>query len=238
MSWPSTETLPALGIDDAADDADQRGLAGAIGAQQRKDLATADVKVDAFQRLEAGAIGLGEVCDGDDGGHVGLDCNGGRHKAADRPARGEHRQIGTRAPPCKRPPGRRAQRQSTSGGKSSYLKYAASRRRSDGEPALPPRFASITRRQTSTVAASPRSLAASSTIHAVSSDLSRAGPPQMTPKRSGANGMTFIADSSQPGSIGRLTAASTWSGVRDRKPRSRRSCGTGRIREHSARSRP
>jgi hypothetical protein len=48
MSWPSTVTLPLLAVDDAADDADQRGLAGAVGAEQREDLAAADVQVDAF----------------------------------------------------------------------------------------------------------------------------------------------------------------------------------------------
>jgi hypothetical protein len=40
----------AAGVDDAADDADQRGLAGAVGAEQREDLAALDVEVDALQR--------------------------------------------------------------------------------------------------------------------------------------------------------------------------------------------
>jgi hypothetical protein len=34
-----TVTRAAAGVDDAADDADQRGLAGAVGAEQREDLA-------------------------------------------------------------------------------------------------------------------------------------------------------------------------------------------------------
>ena len=56
-------------IGDAADDADQRGLAGAVRAEQRKDLAAVDIEIDAVQRLEAGAIGFGQIGDGNDGGH-------------------------------------------------------------------------------------------------------------------------------------------------------------------------
>jgi hypothetical protein len=40
------------GIAHAADDADQRGLAGAVGAEQGKNLAAPDVQVDVFQRLK------------------------------------------------------------------------------------------------------------------------------------------------------------------------------------------
>ena len=54
-------------IGDAADDADQRGLAGAVRPEQGEDLAAPDVEIDVFQRLEAGAIGLGKVCNGYDG---------------------------------------------------------------------------------------------------------------------------------------------------------------------------
>jgi hypothetical protein len=57
-------------IGDAADDADQRGLAGAVGAEQGEDLALVDVEIDVLQRLEAGAIGLRQIGDGDDGGHA------------------------------------------------------------------------------------------------------------------------------------------------------------------------
>ncbi len=39
MSWPSAVTVPARRVDDAADDADQRRLAGAVRAEQREDLA-------------------------------------------------------------------------------------------------------------------------------------------------------------------------------------------------------
>ena len=48
-------------IGDAADDADQRGLAGAVRPEQRKDLAALDVEIDVVQRLEAGAVGLREI---------------------------------------------------------------------------------------------------------------------------------------------------------------------------------
>ena len=61
MSWPSTVTLPVARIDDAADDADQRGLAGAVRPQQREDLAAPDVEIDVVQRLETGAVGLGQI---------------------------------------------------------------------------------------------------------------------------------------------------------------------------------
>ncbi len=56
-------------IDDAADDADQRRLAGAVRAEQREDLAVADIQVDVFEGLEAGGVGLVEMRDGDGGGH-------------------------------------------------------------------------------------------------------------------------------------------------------------------------
>src|SRR5438445_13531894 len=50
--------LAFTGIGYAADDADQRGLAGAVRPQQRKDLAANDIEIDVLQRLEAGAVGL------------------------------------------------------------------------------------------------------------------------------------------------------------------------------------
>src|SRR5471032_3632781 len=50
-------------IGDAADDADQRGLAGAVRPQQREDLAAVDIQIDAIQRLETGAVGLGQIGD-------------------------------------------------------------------------------------------------------------------------------------------------------------------------------
>ncbi len=55
------ERCPALGIDDSADDADQRRLACAIGTEQRKNLSAANVQVDALERFEAGGVGLREI---------------------------------------------------------------------------------------------------------------------------------------------------------------------------------
>jgi len=54
------------GGDNAADDVDQRRLARAIGAEERENLALANFKVDLFQRLQAGGVGLGEIRDGKD----------------------------------------------------------------------------------------------------------------------------------------------------------------------------
>ena len=45
-------------IGDAADDVDQRGLAGAIRAKQRENLAALDIQLDILKRLEAAGIGL------------------------------------------------------------------------------------------------------------------------------------------------------------------------------------
>ena len=58
MSWPSAMTVPAARLDDAADDADQRGLAGAVRPEQGEDLAAPDLQVDALERLEARGVGL------------------------------------------------------------------------------------------------------------------------------------------------------------------------------------
>src|SRR5215469_4654560 len=54
-------------IDDAADDADQGRLAGAIRAEQRENLAVADVEIDVFKRLESGGVNLIETRDGNGG---------------------------------------------------------------------------------------------------------------------------------------------------------------------------
>ena len=50
-------------VDDAADDADQRRLAGAVRAQQGENFTFVDAKIDAFQRLKAIVIGLCKVLD-------------------------------------------------------------------------------------------------------------------------------------------------------------------------------
>ena len=54
-------------IDDAADDVDQRGLAGAVRPEQGEDLAVRDVEIDVLERLEARRVGLRQVRDGDGG---------------------------------------------------------------------------------------------------------------------------------------------------------------------------
>src|SRR5881398_2856850 len=56
-------------IDDPADDADQRRLLRAVGAEQREDLSAADAQVDVLERPQAGSVRFGEVRDGDDGLH-------------------------------------------------------------------------------------------------------------------------------------------------------------------------
>jgi hypothetical protein len=57
------------GIDDAADDADQRRLAGAVRAEQAENLALADLQVDIFKRLKTRGVGLGKIGNGNDGLH-------------------------------------------------------------------------------------------------------------------------------------------------------------------------
>ena len=61
--------LALRGDQDAADDADQRGLAGAVGAEQSEDLAALDVEIDVVERLEPGRIGLRQIADGNDRWH-------------------------------------------------------------------------------------------------------------------------------------------------------------------------
>jgi hypothetical protein len=49
------------GGDDAADDVDERGLAGAVGAEQCEDLAATDLEVDALEGLKPGGVGFGDA---------------------------------------------------------------------------------------------------------------------------------------------------------------------------------
>src|SRR6266478_1294071 len=65
--------------------------------------------------------------------------------------------------------------------------------RSDWAAGVPFRLASMTRRQASTVTSSPRSLAASRTFQAASSDLSGVGSSEAMPRRSHAAGPNEIA---------------------------------------------
>ena len=102
---PIDRHAPLGRVDDAADDADQRRLAGAVRPQQRKDLAAANVEIDALERLEPGRIGFGQVRNGDDGLHEGtaatartlgeITFRGESHiclsRSKDQPCRGRHR---------------------------------------------------------------------------------------------------------------------------------------------------
>jgi hypothetical protein len=63
--------LALRGYQYAANNADQRGLAGPVRSQQRKYLAAADVEIDAAERLEAGRIALRQAFDGNDRLHGG-----------------------------------------------------------------------------------------------------------------------------------------------------------------------
>ena len=58
-------------IDDAADDVDQRGLAGAVRPEQREDFPARDVEIDALQRMKSGRIGLDQIGDRNDRLHAG-----------------------------------------------------------------------------------------------------------------------------------------------------------------------
>ncbi len=55
------EHLTTAGVDDAADDIDQRGLAGTVRAEQPEDLALVDLEVNVLEGLEATGIGLGQT---------------------------------------------------------------------------------------------------------------------------------------------------------------------------------
>src|SRR5882672_4811593 len=56
-------------VDDAANDADERRLARAVGTQKREDLAPLDLEIDGFQSLKTGGVGLGKIGDGNHGRH-------------------------------------------------------------------------------------------------------------------------------------------------------------------------
>ena len=62
----------AARVDDAADDVDQRRLAGAVRAEQTENLAAPDLEIRVLQRLEAGRIGLRQILDRDDRLHEAL----------------------------------------------------------------------------------------------------------------------------------------------------------------------
>jgi hypothetical protein len=57
------EHLTTAGVDDAADDIDQRGLTSAIRAQQAEDLAAVDLEINILECLEPTGVGLGQAFD-------------------------------------------------------------------------------------------------------------------------------------------------------------------------------
>ena len=58
------------GLDDAANNVDQRGLAGAVGAEKRKDFAASDVQIDRFECVKTGRVGFSEFLNGNNRLHV------------------------------------------------------------------------------------------------------------------------------------------------------------------------
>ena len=48
-------------VDERGDDADERRLAGAVGSEQREEIALLDIEIDAFERLDTVLVGLGET---------------------------------------------------------------------------------------------------------------------------------------------------------------------------------
>ena len=58
MSCPSAVMVPADERHDAADDVDERGLAGAVRSEQREDLAATDLEVDVLEGVETRRVGL------------------------------------------------------------------------------------------------------------------------------------------------------------------------------------
>ena len=66
---PADRHAPGAGGEDAVEVQHQRGLAGAVGAEQGDPLAAVDVQVHAEQRLVAVGVGEGEAADVEDGRH-------------------------------------------------------------------------------------------------------------------------------------------------------------------------
>ena len=63
-SWPATRSVAGVGADEGGQDLDDRGLAGAVGAEQREDRSLGDVEVDAVEH-EVVAEGLAQAGRGD-----------------------------------------------------------------------------------------------------------------------------------------------------------------------------
>ena len=61
MSWPNTSTTPLVLLTSEVDDADGRGFAGAVGAEQRKEVALFHLEVDGLERFDAVFVYFGEL---------------------------------------------------------------------------------------------------------------------------------------------------------------------------------
>ena len=55
-------------VDERGDDADEGRLAGAVRTQEREEIALLDLEIDAFERLDAVFVDLGELAE-DEGVH-------------------------------------------------------------------------------------------------------------------------------------------------------------------------
>ena len=71
-SWPATQDRARGHRHCAANDADQRRLAGAVGAEQGEDLALFDGEIDGVEREKSVAVALGDGGAGDHGRHSGV----------------------------------------------------------------------------------------------------------------------------------------------------------------------
>ncbi|MNV83578.1 hypothetical protein D3C71_1773940 [compost metagenome] len=58
-------------VDQGGEDADGGGLARAVGAEQGEEVAFGNIQIDALEGLEAVAVGLGQLSDGQGGTHSG-----------------------------------------------------------------------------------------------------------------------------------------------------------------------
>src|SRR5262249_56688041 len=66
--------LPRADPDEVAHGADQRRLAGAVGAEQAKELASSDLEVEAVEGQQATVVALGQGAQGESGN--------GRHRTS------------------------------------------------------------------------------------------------------------------------------------------------------------
>ncbi len=68
MSWPNTSTTPLVLLTSEVVMPIRRGLAGAVWAQQREEIALVDVEIYRLERFDAVFVDLGELAE-DEGMH-------------------------------------------------------------------------------------------------------------------------------------------------------------------------